>query len=423
MLSTTSVTSQLTSWPGLREPAAVGTAIPFGELLPTGPNDTRPPLFGALHALMAPGLQSNSYLNFEHLVHVAEQLASMMPIPSHPKTVDPFRFWLAPLFDVKHSNWNVHGATYAAAASEACYEILDWFKTTCDAVSLPTHPLARGIKQLALKNTLRIFSLNYDDIVQRSGVPLYTGFLPSTGPRRFEPKFPWPRGGHCLCQLHGSVLWGNDAFEIVAFDHRNAAANARKARSSGSKFGDGHQAPNAPMITGLRKADKVLSRPFGTYFHVFREELLRCRRWLIVGYSFADPHVNHALQQALRNWEQRGTPVRAVVVDYFDATLGGKGPPVLDAWIGTDAGERLTSLCMPVFSDAASAFMAQRLPKLASSLFTELSANVAVDFAGTTTALTSHMPLMEKFLRVPPRNLAVRLQDKLAAARAAFRST
>jgi hypothetical protein len=111
-------------------------------------------------------------------------------------------------------------------------------------------------------------------------------------------------------------LFGIAGVDIVSFPTRAAAAGARKSPPSGSVFQDGHHDVGAPMITGLRKADKTLARPFGTYMHVFREELLRVPRWLIVGYGFVDEHVNRAMAQARANWAQRGQPVRAVIVNW-----------------------------------------------------------------------------------------------------------
>ena len=97
--------------------------------------------------------------------------------------------------------------------------------------------------------------------------------------RLFRPKYPWPRGRHVLCQLHGSVLFGTgseeERFEVVRLASRDEAARARQVRGSGPRFMDGHQGGDAPMITGLRKADKTMPRPFGTYMHVMRDELLR----------------------------------------------------------------------------------------------------------------------------------------------------
>jgi hypothetical protein len=92
-------------------------------------------------------------------------------------------------------------------------------------------------------------------------------------------EYPWPRGTHVLCQLHGSVLFGAgteaERFEVVRLPSRGDAVKARQVRGSGPRFMDGHFGSDAPMITGLRKADKTMARPFGTYMHVMRDEMPR----------------------------------------------------------------------------------------------------------------------------------------------------
>jgi hypothetical protein len=101
------------------------------------------------------------------------------------------------------------------------------------------------------------------------------------------------------------------------------------------------------MITGLRKADLTLGRPYGTYLHVFREHLLQTPRWLIIGYGFSDSHVNEALRQAVMNWKQRGKLVQVALIDYLDGDPAqtSQGP------FPTRGAEKLKRLVDPVFSD------------------------------------------------------------------------
>lgn len=50
-----------------------------------------------------------------------------------------------------------------------------------------------------------------------------------------------------------------------------------------------------PIITGLRKTDKLLAYPYTTYNHAFADAILRNPSLLIVGYSFGDYHINALL--------------------------------------------------------------------------------------------------------------------------------
>lgn len=107
--------------------------------------------------------------------------------------------------------------------------------------------------------------------------------------------------------------------EILCFDSVDDARQHHASRYNQRGLQDGRALPLAPMITGLRKADLVLERPYGTYLHVFRDHLLSTPRWLIIGYGFGDRHINRALQQAWSNWNQRDEFHRAVVVNYLES--------------------------------------------------------------------------------------------------------
>lgn len=410
MLSVADVTTKLMTWKHFREPQGAGAhGDPAAPLVGSGPTDPRTNFFQALQVLLASGLRfpanAGAFLHFERLVHATELLGSTFSLPPDPRTADEARFLLAPLLAPipGRAGWNIDGSNFTAAAHEACYEILNWFKDRCDTVSTGKHPQARALKELARRSTLRLFSLNYDDIPHASGVDFYTGFEG----RVFRPKYPWPRGRHILCQLHGSVLFGTgseeEGFEVVCLPSREAALQSRQVRGSGPRFQDGHLNGDAPMITGLRKADKTLSRPFGTYMHVMRDELLRCRRWLVVGYGFADTHINEAMQQARAIWQQRRTDVRAVVVNFHAPPHDHTGAAVLSAWPGTAGGDALEAACGPVFNEDLATFRdgvrrQKKAPNIDESMFTPLSNQVAVHLGGTSVALGKDLSKVEAFI-------------------------
>jgi len=142
----------------LRGPPVPGfVTIPNGPLLPAGAADARAPLFEAIlslgtGALKMPG-DAGSFLHFERLVHIAELLGSTLPLPPNAHTANDFRFLLAPILATTPSAavWNIDGVFYTVAAHEACYQILNWFKESCDALDATTHPQAIGLRKLALR--------------------------------------------------------------------------------------------------------------------------------------------------------------------------------------------------------------------------------------------------------------------------------
>jgi hypothetical protein len=400
MLSTKEVTELLVGWNGRREPHSLSPSAlrhSFGSLQALQ-SDRRSTLFATLRAQVSKGLKAQDFANFEHLIHAVELLASTLPIPVESNLADRRRYLLSPFFQVAPGleHWNISGSDYTEAADAACYEILDWFRERCDGASNPGHALPVGLKSLAASFDLRMFSLNYDDLPFESGLDMYTGFRDDG---RFRPTYPWPTDGHCLCQLHGSVRFGRIDGEISAFSTRSEAAAARASRPSGGAAHDGHRLGSAPMITGLRKADKALERPFGTYMHVFRDELLRSNRWLIVGYSFTDLHINSAMKQALANWKQRGDDVRAVIVDYVaperDATTGEVNTM---AAIGYPTGDKIFALFDPVFREACREFFKPMMQHLDPTKLSLVGGSVGAHFGGVRSALGASIGDISAFL-------------------------
>jgi hypothetical protein len=273
--------------------------------------------------------------------------------------------------------------------------VLEHIARECEGVPTTTST-ARGIRTLADTFLLRLHSLNYDDLPFASRVDLYTGFESGTG--AFRPGFPWPEQRHGFAQLHGSVRWALVDSEIQAFD---SVADARANRHSRINHGaaqDGHLQPRGPMITGLRKADGVLERPYGTYLHVFRQQLLETRSWLIVGYGFADPHINHQLRQAWDNWALRGKPARLVVVDHVPSTGRNEVAPGTDH---TRAWEKVRALLEPAFLKDFRRFWDRRFTHKAPSagLFHfDTEDRIAVQFDGADSALTDGMAEIVEFL-------------------------
>jgi hypothetical protein len=229
------------------------------------------------------------------------------------------------------------GRSELSQAREAiCYEVLGRVSAACDAVQAASRPhaLTTGLQALAKRFTLRIVSLNYDDVPEHGSLELETGY------RRlydgFVPEVVYEPGDlHLHLQLHGSVRLGPDVRGQAVLPRYHDRAEARASWTPGSGWGvgpDGLERLALPMITGFRKADQVLWEPFGTYMGAFRRFAHRIPDWLIIGYGGTDPHVNAVLQSAMMHrvfnpwWDP--TPLRAFVIDF--SPMSGDVPLVLD---------------------------------------------------------------------------------------------
>lgn len=162
----------------------------------------------------------------------------------------------------------------------------------------------RGFVRLQkdLNFPLSIFSLNYDLLVEDLGdrdFRVETGFADS-GPQhswnfeRFEDGGPGPAPQAYLYKLHGSINWKREQttkqlysvkqVEMVEYDRMEVI------------FGRDFK---------LEAAD-----PYLFYAYAFRQAALRAKLIVIIGYGFADSHINKMLTQGLRG---DNAPVLCVV--------------------------------------------------------------------------------------------------------------
>lgn len=391
MLSVADLTQFLVGWSERCEPPPVGSGIsqalltlPYGRIAPR-------PLFAALRDIAARPLKNPDQLNFEQLIHVCESLATVFPLPQGDQIADRFRSLVAPFLTVATGLEHFNIPHLGFAAQKACNALLNHISEVCDRVSTSAHPQAAGLRELAAQAQLRVFSLNYDDIAWQSGVPFYDGFVDG----RFQSVYPWPLDRHGICQLHGSVLWGPIPLSERPpspavprkFKNRRNATDARVGMiSSNLNYQDGHEGSNVGMITGLRKADRILHRPYGTYFHVMREALLRASRWLIIGYGFGDPHINELLAQARENWLNVGHKQKILIVDYYDF------PFVWDGYESAEPGKQANELIARIVGQTFPTDLDQFLAGpawLQQNAINQISEQVAVWLHGAERAFTS----------------------------------
>lgn len=388
------LTERLVAWGRYRVPGigddTHSTQSPLAE---RGSSDTRTPFFRGLRQILGSGYRDGETgLSFEHLIHVCDELAHVLP----NKRDDRFRWMPRSFFQLRdeYAAWGGAHVPLALIAEEARYFILEHIADECDLVAEPS-PISTGLGTLADRFLLGVHSLNYDTLGIPADLDVYTGFDKDTG--YFHPRYPWPNDVDTFVQLHGSVLWGLVDAEILAFDCIDKARANRESQAIHRVFQDGHALPLAPMVTGLRKADIVLERPYGTYFHSFRDHFLATPRWLIIGYGFGDPHVNRVLQQAWASWAMRGTSARAVVIDHLpsgDRNVIAPGSEDTRGWA------KVGRLLSPVFRQELDPqwHLRDSRPFPAEGLVEVGNGHLAVQFDGGDVAMTAGLGDIARFL-------------------------
>lgn len=155
-----------------------------------------------------------------------------------------------------------------------------------------------------------VFNLNYDTTVENSLEDYVDGFVNFT-PRykRFEPEVLWNVAADkaTINHLHGCILYGDPNPKQVEF-HYSHYDLYKFYSAKDAVYSLGHRLflPQnqvkdslfyTPIITGLKKTDKICYIPHNFYHANLAKKVIENSSLLICGYSFGDLYVNQLLQR------------------------------------------------------------------------------------------------------------------------------
>lgn len=341
--------------------------------------------------------------HFEDIFHTLEMLDSCV-YAGLTSTAKEFKPHFFPFFNPATGNWL---NTYAISTAKN-----DLLRTIADLIrpyDASFDPIgghswfANFWRQFANNYSLDIGTLNYDRTIEASiaGIPFEDGY-PNLGttPIRFDPlrliQFPGTR----IMHLHGSTLFGysnshsnsfqemyEDYFsDVFKYPDENAALATWFHRSN-SHAQSGESIVGGPIITGLRKTDKLLAYPYTTYSAVFSESILQNRSLLIIGYSFGDLYLNALIGKMA---SIHGSNRRIVVVSYLNDPIGTWHP---DNAVGNWASIRMFGFLSRAFRQNPIATNYSFVNPLISS---DSCARLYLE--GTRNALETHGPDIIRFL-------------------------
>lgn len=155
-----------------------------------------------------------------------------------------------------------------------------------------------------------VFNLNYDTTVENSLGNYIDGFVGCTpGYMRFEPEVLWNADADMptINHLHGCIYYADPNPKPVEFyySHRDLykfySVNDVKEVVNSRYWLPNNQAGIAlfysPIITGLKKTDKICYMPHSIYHAHLVRKIIENSSLLICGYSFGDLYVNQLLQR------------------------------------------------------------------------------------------------------------------------------
>ncbi|MBI5360168.1 MAG: SIR2 family protein [Planctomycetes bacterium] len=197
-------------------------------------------------------------------------------------------------------------------------------------------------KNVSKKCPLDIFTLNYDDCIEKS-VDFYEDVYIST--EKNFCKFDFSRLVATtlsrIMHVHGCILYGypytrqsdfieEDFEDLCKFSTYEEAQKTWFYRSTNTAQ-SGEEAIMGPIITGLRKTDKLLCEPYSSYYFLLHNAILQNSRLLVIGYSFGDNHVNNLLEKFSRI---HGANRKIVIITLFPLTTDQWHPePCVNDWL------------------------------------------------------------------------------------------
>lgn len=163
-------------------------------------------------------------------------------------------------------------------------------------------------------NGFNLFNLNYDTTIENSIGTFNDGFVDSGDNKfqKFNPnKLYEDDKPHKICHLHGCILFYNQRYENINHDvyeygnydmYKWQTFKEVESMMNGSGGSNQHTQSGetiyiGPIITGLRKTDKLTAAPYNYYHHFLNDSILKNKSLLIVGYSFGDLYINDLIER------------------------------------------------------------------------------------------------------------------------------
>jgi hypothetical protein len=265
-----------------------------------------------------------AHCHFEDIFDALESLQSFYAA-WQPATVEEFKPRLAAFVQAADSHWFDLMRLIAAKQSllEAIAEQVEQSIAAFQPSGSHSWFRAFWLKALAAA-AWDIATLNYDNLLEQISPDLEDGFEPSPTWSRFNANRLLGTKRSRILHLHGSIHYGYMPLaKAVQFidDFEDLCKYASPSEARQSWFGrSSHTAQSheeaiiGPLITGLRKTDKLTAHPYDDYQALFRRSIYKNPGLLIAGYSFGDLYLNSMMTRMLAI---HGFKRRIVIVTWF----------------------------------------------------------------------------------------------------------
>ena len=204
-----------------------------------------------------------------------------------------------------------------------------------------------------------VFNFNYDTTVETVLEKYEDGFeeIPNRVESVFNPQklFSNTDKLSTINHLHGCInyyykdysnddLFITDIHDLYLYPNFTEVMRRMQGRGQSNKASQTNEEYFAgPIITGLRKADKLSCIPYDFYHGNLYRALCNNNSLVIVGYSFGDIYVNNLLKRMHSIWQGKE---KIVLIDKWDSTVILKSKNKLEHYLEELNGEEIEFLEM-----------------------------------------------------------------------------
>lgn len=275
------------------------------------------PISGAiLRELQANADTANA--NFEDVLHVLEELDTLEQGTQAARAPSALRRFL-------EARTAIDGiAIDRSAVRQERFELTEAIGAAFDAIDYDsTWSVLYGLLRPFLDDfDLDVFTLNYDlltdialfALTQRTGLQWFDGFGGPLSYKTFEPNYyanwppEWGTRLLTLAHLHGSLSFAihegdprlahGVPYELVeCYDLQEVRRTWAWATHEARQHPDVDFAGVVPIVSGLRKLEKLNVQPYANYYAYFARAISSSPYLLIVGYGAGDEHINYWLRE------------------------------------------------------------------------------------------------------------------------------
>ena len=275
--------------------------------------------------------KANEDVNFEDIFHALEMLSSLQTA-SDERSAKAFRSVFGMLCNVKEDFNHVSPDLIFVGIRNLIETVIENV-AEFESKVFDEKWFSDFFISLKEKMPMDVFTLNYDTWMEQILEDYNDGFVPICEThQKFSANLLFSNNDtqSTVNHLHGQICFtthlptGSSRYLYDGWCKANSFEYIRNLKIYPKYLGYMAKTQAAehvyqyPIITGLRKTDKIMTPPFDAYYSHLYQQLRYNKNLLIIGYGFGDLYINGLLNQ-FRNFH--GSDGKVVCIDYINPQM------------------------------------------------------------------------------------------------------